>query len=97
MEELRIDPTIAYDVVELPTKGIFYKNNKKSLRIAYLTAADENVLLSPNLMQGDAVIDELLKRKIIDKDFDIKDFLKNIFQMQSLRTNKVLFFLFYRI
>ena len=75
MEEFRIDPTIAYDVVELPTKGIFYKNNKKSLRIAYLTAADENILLSPNLIQGDAVIDELLKRKILDKDFDIKELM----------------------
>ena len=44
MEELRIDPTIAYDVVELPSRGIHYSNNKKSLRVAYLTAADENIL-----------------------------------------------------
>ena len=51
MEELRIDPTIAYDVVELPSKGIYYSTQKKSLRIAYLTAADENILASPNLIQ----------------------------------------------
>jgi hypothetical protein len=35
-------------VVELPSKGIHYQNKKKSLRVAYLTAADENILSSPN-------------------------------------------------
>ena len=30
MENYNIDPTISYDVVELPTKGIHYKNKNKS-------------------------------------------------------------------
>jgi hypothetical protein len=73
MENYQIDPTIAYDVVELPSKGIFYTNGRKSLRIAYLTAADENILISPNLLQSDTVIDELLKRKILDRDVNIDE------------------------
>ena len=75
MEDYRIDPTIAYDVVELPTKGIYYKNKKKSVRVAYLTAADENILQSPNLSQSDnnSIVDELLKRKILDKDISIDE------------------------
>ena len=73
MEEFRIDPTIAYDVVELPSKGIHYQNKKKSLRVAYLTAADENILSSPNLVATNTVVDELLKRKILDKDINIDD------------------------
>jgi hypothetical protein len=73
MDNFKIDPTIAYDVVELPSKGIFYDNKKKSLRVAYLTAADENILTSPNLLQNDGVIDELLKRKILDKDITIDE------------------------
>lgn len=73
MENFNIDPTISYDVVELPSKGIFYANNKKSLRVAYLTAADENILVAPNLLQSDSVIDELLKRKILDKDFNLEE------------------------
>ena len=73
MENYQIDPTIAYDVVELPSKGIFYTNGRKSLRIAYLTAADENILISPNLLQSDGVIDELLKRKILDRDVIIDE------------------------
>jgi hypothetical protein len=73
MENFNIDPTISYDVVELPSKGIFYANNKKSVRVAYLTAADENILVAPNLLQSDSVIDELLKRKILDKDFNLDE------------------------
>jgi hypothetical protein len=73
MEELRIDPTIAYDVVELPSRGIHYPNNKKSLRVSYLTAADENILAAPNLIQTNAIVTELLKRKILDKDIKVED------------------------
>ena len=73
MENLKIDPQIAYDVVTLPSQGIYYQNKKKSLRVAYLTAADENILSAPNLIQSDSVIEELLKRKVLDKDIDIDD------------------------
>jgi len=76
MEDYRIDPTIAYDVVELPTKGIYYKNKKKSVRVAYLTAADENILSSQNLIATGKVVDELLKRKIVDKDLPIDEIVE---------------------
>jgi len=73
MEQFVIDPTISYDVVELPSKGIHYVNKKKSVRVAYLTASDENILSSQNLLKTNTVVDELLKRKILDKDIDIDD------------------------
>jgi hypothetical protein len=76
MEELRIDPTIAYDVVELPTKGIHYKNKKKSVRVAYLTATDENILSSPSLINTGQVVEELLKRKVLDKDLAVEDIVE---------------------
>lgn len=76
MEELRIDPTIAYDVVELPSRGIYYTSQKKSIRVAYLTAADENILASPNLIQSNSLVSELLKRKILDKEFDVDDMVE---------------------
>jgi hypothetical protein len=75
MEEYRIDPTIAYDVVELPSKGIHYANKKKSLRIAYLTASDENVLASPNLVQN-GLVNEILKRKVLDRDIAVEDIVE---------------------
>lgn len=73
MEEFRVDPTIAYDVVELPSRGIHYPNKKKSIKVAYLTAADENILSSSNLIANNMVTEELLKRKILDKDFSIEE------------------------
>jgi len=73
MEELRIDPSISYDVVELPSRGIPYPNKKKSLRVSYLTAADENILSAPNLVQSNGVIKELLRKNILDRDINVDD------------------------
>lgn len=70
------DPTIAYDIVQLPSCGISYSNGKKALKVAFLTAADENILTSPNLIQSEKVVDELLKRKILDKDFNIDELIE---------------------
>ena len=66
----QIEPTIAYDVVTLPSNGVFY--NKKSLKVSYLTAADENILTSTNLSQSGELMDVLLQNKIQDKDVDVK-------------------------
>ena len=73
MEEFKIDPTIGYDVIELPSRGIHYSNKRKTLRVAYLTASDENILSSPSFLSTNTVISELLKRKILDKDFPIDE------------------------
>ena len=76
MEETKIDPAIAYDVIELPSKGIHYTNKKKSVRVAYLTASDENILSSPSFLNTNTVITELLKRKILDKDLSIDEIVE---------------------
>ncbi len=38
--------SLPHDVVPLPSKGIFYKNKKDSVKVGYLTAADENILMA---------------------------------------------------
>lgn len=68
-----IDPTVEYDVVELPSKGIFYENKKSTVRVAYLTASDENILASPNFTRTNQIMDELLKRKVLDDDIKVED------------------------
>jgi hypothetical protein len=73
MNNQYIDPTIAYDVVELPSMGIYYPNKKKSVKVAYLTASDENILAAPNLTQTNQIVTEILKRKVVDKDIDVED------------------------
>lgn len=75
-----------HDVLSLPSGGIFYTNKKESLKVAYLTAADENILTSPNLIQSGKVLEVLLAKKILDKDIKPE-------QLLSGDRNAVLFFL----
>ena len=56
------------DDVPLPSEGIFYANNQKSVEIKYLTAEDENILLSPELIRSGRVLDVLLENSVISKD-----------------------------
>lgn len=53
----------AHDVISLPSGGRFYKNKKDSVKVAYMTAADENILTSPNLLQSGKVLDVLLEKR----------------------------------
>ena len=38
--------SLPHDVVPLPSQGVFYKNKKKSIKVGYLTANDENILMA---------------------------------------------------
>jgi hypothetical protein len=64
-----------YDVLELPSQGILYENNKKTVKVEYLTAMDETILTSPNISSGSKIIDILLKRKVKDLGFEVEDLL----------------------
>lgn len=63
----------SYEWVELPSKGECYRTKKNRLPVAYLTASDENIVLSEKLLENGTMCDVLLKRKVLDKDFDIGD------------------------
>tara|TARA_R110000787_G_scaffold38113_3_gene96276 strand:- start:70 stop:831 length:762 start_codon:yes stop_codon:yes gene_type:complete len=77
MQEQLTDPAadsiLPYDVVTLPSQGIFYKDRKKSVKVSYLNASDENLLASPSLTETGKLIDTLLSRKILDKDILLQD------------------------
>jgi hypothetical protein len=65
---------LPHDVVKLPTKGMFYKPKKESLKVGYLTAQDENVLMSSNT-NSEGIISTLLRNKIYEPGFDIGQLL----------------------
>tara|TARA_R100001163_G_C5061152_1_gene198054 strand:+ start:929 stop:1687 length:759 start_codon:yes stop_codon:yes gene_type:complete len=67
------NPKVAYDMVSLPSGGIYYSHKKTALKVSYLTAADENILTSPNLTNSDDLMDTLLKSKILDKEVVVED------------------------
>jgi len=66
--------TLAHDVVPLPTKGRFYKQKRESFKVGYLTAEDENILMSPNASK-EGIIFSLLRNKIYEPGFDINQLL----------------------
>lgn len=64
---------VQYDMIPLPSKGECYSHKKKTVPMAYLTAADENLIVSPNLYNNGQFIDIMLDRKILDKSIRAKD------------------------
>lgn len=66
-----IPPYVSYDIVPLPSKGECYPHKKRRIPVKYLTASEENIFNSPNMYHHGQVIDVILKRCILDKDFDV--------------------------
>ena len=68
--------SLPHDMVQLPTGGIFYKSKKKSVKVGYLTAADENIILgSLNSNTKDGVVMSLLRNKLFEPDLRPEDLL----------------------
>ena len=64
--------SLPHDVVPLSTQGFFYKNKKKSIKVGYLTANDENILMAG----GTDMTQTLLRSKIYEPDLRIEDLLE---------------------
>jgi hypothetical protein len=64
--------TLPHDVVPLPSQGTFYKNKKKSVKVGYLTASDENILLSG----GEDITTNLIRTKLYEPDIRVEDLLE---------------------
>lgn len=65
---------LPHDVVKLPSRGVFYTPKKESLKVGYLTAADENILMSQN-NNKEGLVKTLLRNKIYEPGFDINQML----------------------
>lgn len=69
------DFNTAFDVIPLPSEGKCYKSKKKNVRVSYLTAADEDILTSPNLLASGEFIEILINRKLLDTELRYADLL----------------------
>jgi len=67
------------EMVELPSKGYFYFDghplSSGKVEIKYMTAKEEDILTSQNLIQNGTVIDKLLESLIVDKSVKLDDLL----------------------
>lgn len=71
-------PDVPTEVIELPSKGMFYPEGHPlasgRIEMKYMTAKEEDILTSQNLIKQGVVIDKLLQALIVDK-FNYNDLL----------------------
>jgi len=72
-----IDPDLmtTYEIVKLPSMGLFYSNKLSEVAVEYMTSKDEDMLTTPSLIENGTVLDVLLKRKIKTQGVNPDDLL----------------------
>jgi hypothetical protein len=63
---------LPHDVVGLPSQGWFYKGRKSSIKVGYLTAADENIIMAG----GTDMVLNLLRNKIYEPGMKVEELLE---------------------
>jgi len=64
-----------FDVIPLPSEGKLYPGIKKSVKVAFLTTADENILTSPNLVESGDFLEILINRKLLEPGLRYRDLI----------------------
>tara|TARA_R110000803_G_scaffold74903_2_gene139011 strand:+ start:8991 stop:10103 length:1113 start_codon:yes stop_codon:yes gene_type:complete len=64
-----------YDIIPLPSGGKVYPGRKPSVKVAYLTTADENILTSPNLVESGQFLEILINRKLLEPGLRYRDLI----------------------
>jgi hypothetical protein len=72
--------SLPHDVVTLPSNGKFYKSKKKSVKIGFLTATDENLLLNSVRGNSDNVVLTLVRNKLYEHDLRPEDMIEGDIQ-----------------
>jgi hypothetical protein len=70
------DLSIVYEIVKLPSKGMFYRDGLSEVKVEYLTSKDEDILTTPSLIESGTVLDVILKRKIKTPNVNPADLLE---------------------
>jgi hypothetical protein len=72
------DFNLPHDMVPLPSGGIFYKSKKQTVKVGYLTAADENILVNIDGRKTikESIIIPLLRNKLYERDLRPEELLE---------------------
>ena len=67
------------EVVDLPSKGLLYPKDSPlssgKIEVKYMTAREEDILTSANLIKQGVVVEKLLESLIVDKSIKVDDLL----------------------
>jgi hypothetical protein len=69
---------LPHDVVSLPSEGVFYKSKKRSVKVGYLTAADENIISSIDRKKtiNESIVLPLLRNRLYERDLRPEELLE---------------------
>lgn len=72
------DPDLmtSYEIVKLPSKGIFYQHRISEVAVEYMTSRDEDLLTTPSLIDSGEMLNLLLKRKIKTPGIVVEELLQ---------------------
>jgi hypothetical protein len=72
-------PTFPTEIIDLPSQGHFYDPKSKlssgQIEVKLMTAREEDILSSPNLLKKGLAIEKLLESLVVDKDINLDDLL----------------------
>lgn len=73
----KIDPdlTVGFEIVLLPSKGIFYSTKTSEVTVEYMTSRDEDIMTTPSLLENNTALDVLLKMKVKSKELKVDDMI----------------------
>ena len=67
------------EVVDLPSRGLLYPKDSPlssgTIEVKYMTAREEDILTSANLIKKGIVVEKLLEALIVDKSIKVSDLL----------------------
>jgi len=69
------DLVISYEMIKLPSEGLFYDHKIGEVAVEYMTSKDEDLLTTPSLIENGTALNVLLKRKIKTKGIVVEDLL----------------------
>lgn len=72
---LDVEFQVPTEEVKLPSGGVFYTNKKDTVTIKYLTAEEDDILYSPELIKSGRVLDVLLDKAVMDTELRPEDML----------------------
>jgi hypothetical protein len=71
-------PKVVSDYVDFPSEGIHYESGIDKVMVEYMTASDEQYLLSENYIKNGTGIELLAKNKIKDPEFNASMSIDNL-------------------
>lgn len=76
LKDLNIsDLSVPFDMITLPSRGMFYSGNSPHVLVRYLTGSEENLLSSPSLIDDGLALSIVFKNVILSKSIDYESLL----------------------